>query len=344
MEAEMAESTALRKKERDIFVAAQTDLAESVEALGKAVDVVTSGALTWKGTRSVEEDNEEAVALLQKMATTVPKMPMVLASFLEEDEVGAPSVAAYQYQSGGVLALLNKLEDKFKKELDQCELEETNRANAYDLELQHLSDTLSASKKDVSNKKAEKGKRAADAAAAAGELQATKEELASDKSMLQEVKTTFTSKQQRFEENQKTRLGEFVAISQAIDIISSPAVSLIHTDRIVRHQALSLLQTQSSTGRIAVRQSVSRFLQQRAALLSSSKLKQIAAQVSASPFAKVTGMISDLIDKLKQEAADEQDHKKYCDQELKANKLTRAQHATQADKKRCRARKLGRNN
>merc|ERR1740130_2428015 len=180
---------------------------------------------------------------------------------------------------------------------------------------------------------AEKGKRAADSAAAAGELQATKEELASDKSMLQEVKTTFTSKQQRFEENQKTRSGEFVAISQAIDIISSPAVSLIHTDRIVRHQALSLLQTQSSTGRIAVRQSVSRFLQQRAALLSSSKLKQIAVQVSSSPFAKVTGMISDLIDKLKQEAADEQDHKKYCDQELKANKLTRAQHATQADKK-----------
>merc|ERR1719247_653088 len=185
------------------------DLAESVDAIEKAHDVISSGA----------QDKEQAAVLLQQMATTVPKMPIVLAAFLEEEELGAPKAAAYQSQSDGILAILEGLGKKFKKELDECELEESNKAHAYELEMQHLTDTVAATKGDLSEKQAQKGKTAADSAKAKGELVQTKDELEEDKKMLVEVKSTFATKKSMFEGNQKTRREELAAISKAIEII-----------------------------------------------------------------------------------------------------------------------------
>ena len=48
-----------------------------------------------------------------------------------------------------------------------------NKAHAYNLELQHLTDTVNAMKIDVSEKQAEKGTRSAEAAKATGDLAKT---------------------------------------------------------------------------------------------------------------------------------------------------------------------------
>jgi len=322
METEMKEATVLRKEENDIYMKTQQDLAESVDAIGKAQDVVEASS----------QDKEQAAVLLQRMSTKVPKMPLILAAFLEEEELGAPKAAAYGGQSAGILSMLDGLAKKFKKELDECELEESNKANAYELELQHLSDTVAATKVDLSEKRAGKGKTSADSAKAKGELLTTKDELAADEKMLVEVKSTFKTKKSSFDANQKVREDELTAMSKAIEIISSPQVSLLHKSMTTSNQVTSLLQTQSSKARIAVRQRLSTFLERRAALLSSSTLKAFAHEVSSSPFAKVTGLINTLIAKLKEEAAAEGDHKKWCDDQLKANKLTRNKESTQADK------------
>jgi len=320
MEGEMKDATTLRNKESGIFVSTQQDLAESVDAIARATDVVKSGA----------QDKEQAMMLLQQMATTVPKMPEILAAFLEEDEVGAPASAAYKSQSGGVLSMLDSLQTKFKKELDECELEESNKRHNYELEMQHLTDTVSATKKDLSEKEGEKGKRSADSAQSNGELLETKNELASDKTLLVEVTATAATKKAMFEGNQKTRTQELAAIGKAIEIIASPDVSALQ-ENANREQLTSLLQTQSTRSRVAMRQRVTTLLEQRAALLSSSELKAFANMVSNSPFAKVSGMIKGLITKLKEEATAEADHKQYCDTELKANKLTRQKHGTKSN-------------
>merc|ERR1719487_1034728 len=194
METEMKEATALRKKENDIFMSTQKDLAESVDAIEKAHDVISSGA----------QDKEQAAVLLQSMATTVPKMPLVLAAFLEEEELGAPKAAAYQSQSDGVLAILEGLGKKFKKELDECQLEESNKAHAYKLEMQHLTDTVNSNKIDLSEKQEAKGSRSAESAKASGDLAKTKDELEEDKKALVETTATLATKTAMFEGNQKT--------------------------------------------------------------------------------------------------------------------------------------------
>merc|ERR1719359_1752689 len=107
-----------------------------------------------------------------------------------------------------------------------------------------------------------------------------------------------------FDANQKNRQDELDAINEAIKIISSPKVSKFNqVDAKKMPQVTSLLQTQSSTRRIAVKQRVSTLLERRAELLSSSTLKSFADEVAGSPFTKVIGLVKGLIAKLKEEAA-----------------------------------------
>merc|ERR1712008_393874 len=89
--------------------------------------------------------------------------------------------------------------------------------------------------------------------------------------------------------------------------------------------------SQTAVARMAARHEAAKLLRERAATLSSKLLASVAEDVLANPFAKVITMIEELLAKLKEEAAAEADHKKWCDGELKANKLKREKQTTAVD-------------
>jgi len=68
---------------------------------------------------------------------------------------------------------------------------------------------------------------------------------------------------------------------------------------------------------------VAEFLSEKAYQLNSRALSLLAVQAKASPFDKVKKMIKDMVVKLMEEAADETEHKGWCDGELGANKVQR---------------------
>merc|ERR1719310_75332 len=112
-------------------------------------------------------------------------MRRVLAAFMQETaqlEVAksAPAVNAYEFQSSGIVALMEKLLKKFKGELDQVETEESNEVSNYDLEVIQLSDTIDYLKKEIEEKSVLKSKWASAAAQAKSDLASTKTELAED--------------------------------------------------------------------------------------------------------------------------------------------------------------------
>merc|ERR1719316_605653 len=83
------------------------------------------------------------------------------------------------------------------------------------------------------------------------------------------------------------------------------------------------MQVGSASKRAFAKDRAVALLRQSARALSSKALADAANQVSANPFAKVIGMIKDMITKLKEEAAAEAAHNAWCAEETKKNKLKR---------------------
>merc|ERR1719171_1031278 len=87
-------------------------------------------------------------------------------------------------------------------------------------------------------------------------------------------------------------------------------------------KAPSLAQMRSN-GRSPSQTSVAEFLRVKGKELNSRVLAQLAVRVDNDPFVKVRKMIKDLIARLQAEAAEEAEHKAWCDEELSTNEQTR---------------------
>merc|ERR1719162_2818556 len=217
-EQEKQSATEMRAKQHAEYVEISSDYAESVDALSRAIQTM----------ESKNYDVPQAMALMQSMATSKPSMRRVLAAFLQEKEdrsQGGPAVAAYEFQSGGIVALLEKFQKKFKDELAEVEEAESNQAHNFDLEMIHLSDTIAYLKKELEEKSVLKAKRSSASAAGRGELTDTKADLSEDSTTLKDMKATFAAKSSTFKANQGVRKQELEAIGKAIEIISNPNVS-----------------------------------------------------------------------------------------------------------------------
>jgi hypothetical protein len=325
--AELKDATAVREKEHAEYEKVSTDYSESVDALERAIQVMTAQ----------NYDRPQAEMLLQQMAKTTPGMTRVLAAFLQskEKQDGAPAVDAYEFQSQGIIDLLEGLFKKFKGELADVEEEEANSKHYFELEKIHLTDTIAKSTSDSEEKSVLKSKTAAASAKAKGDLADTRKQLADDKALKAEVEATFAAKSSTYEENQKVRKEELEALDKAIEIISDPSVAGSYKEHINLAQIpvakVSLLQTESSKRRLVSRKEAVELLQQRARSLSSKTLSSLLGKMAESPFAKVISMVEDLIAKLKAEAAAEAAHKQWCDEQLKANKLKRNKKTTKVE-------------
>merc|ERR1719512_639580 len=233
--------------------------------------------------------------------------------------------------------MLEGLHAKFRTELSDVEEAESNSAHEFSLTELHLSNTIAKDTSDRDEKVVTKGKRSADSAKAKGELSETRAALAADEKLRAEIQATFKSKTDTYRQNQKVRAEELVAVSKAIEIISSGAVSGSYAKHINLAQAspqrvTAFLQLGRSRHRFAAKQQAADLLARHASLLSSKELASMAQAVKDNPFEKVIGMIEDLIARLKQAASVEADHKAWCDEQLKANKLKRNKKTAQVNK------------
>lgn len=315
---ELADATEIRNGQNAEFQVTEQDYSESVDALERAIQTIQSS----------QGDVAQAASLLQSMAQSNPSARPAFAAFMQQQDAsagnGAPAVAAYKGQSSGVIEMLNGLLDKFRQELGDVVSTETNQSNNFELLKQHLTDSVKKSTSDRSQKAALKGETAAASVKAQAELAEAKKDLAADKKYIADITAEFKTKKATYENNQNVRKEEIGAIAKAIEIMGSDDAAGGYKKHVNLAQTpSSLLQMRSSKRRATVQERAAEFLRHKAASLSSRSLGALALQVVESPFAKVIGMIEDLLAKLKQEAQEEAAHKQWCDEELKANKEQR---------------------
>jgi predicted nucleic acid-binding Zn-ribbon protein len=325
-------ATDLRRSENAEFMKVQADYSDSIDAIARAIVILQQQNMDYK----------QAAALLEETSAAVPRARQVLSALMQEKsgqekmaQEGAPAVAAYEFQSGGIIEMLEKLKKKFKQELSDVETAESNSAHAYDLEMLHLGNNIETAKGNRDEKAEHRASLATQSAELKGQLADTKDGLAVDEKYLADMKATFKAKSAAFADNQRVRAEEVEAIQKAVEILSSPAVQG-HADKYLPkliQKSISLLQLGSASERNHAKDRVASFLKDRAMALSSKVLSTFAMQVSENPFAKVIDMIKSLIATLEEEAQAEAGHKAFCDQELAKNKNKRENKASEVAQK-----------
>merc|ERR1719460_3298750 len=243
--------------------------------------------------------------------------------------VTAPQASGYEFQSGGVVEMLENLRDKFQKEKNDLEKDEMGAKHAYDLMQLELKDSISAAESMRAAKAKMKAGKEADAATDKGSLADTISSKTEDEKYLEDLVAQCEQKSNDFASRQQLRAEELEAIQKAIEIISSPDVAGNAGKHLSLAQSFALRASHKSKGRAAIGPTVVSYLQGRADNLKSKGLRMLAMQVAeteremADPFKKVKKMIDSMITKLLEEANEESDKKGWCDKEMAVNGQTR---------------------
>jgi len=324
---DMKAATKVREIEKADYDATHKDYSESVDALERAIAVLKKQAYDRKQASFAQVSALKNLNLIPKEAKRT--IDAFLAQEPEEADaeglaVSAPEANAYEFQSHGVIEMLEKLLDKFIDERTTLEKEEMNARHAFEMLIQDLKAQVEQATQDRDEKAETKAKKLQAKADAEGDLQDTITTRDADQKYLDDLTATCEQKAADFESRQQLRAEEIEAIEKAIEIISSNAVSgnaEKHLPTLLQAKASSLAQLRADRSPTQVR--VAHYLQDQARQLNSRVLSALAVRVADDPFKKVKKMIKDLIVRLMEEANEEAEHKGWCDTELSTNEQTR---------------------
>merc|ERR1719207_356957 len=98
-----------------------------------------------------------------------------------------PEANAYEFQSGGIIAMLKKLKDEFRTKLADCQKEEMNSEHAYNMVVQDLVDSIENSNESIEEKKITKARKEEKAAQDKKELASTIQVKADDEKTLSDM-------------------------------------------------------------------------------------------------------------------------------------------------------------
>jgi len=327
-------AASVRSMEASDYKATANDHQETLEALDGAIEVLKKQSY---------DRPQAAEALLQR--NLVPLFAKkALTAFLQQarqpDEQlfnAAPDAHGYEFQSGGVVDMLEKLKDEFRGKKYELDQEELNSKHAHEQMTQQLTDSIANAKHELSQKKigtAETKNLLADAQGTSAQTTSDKDE---DEKYLANVNSLCAGKKTDFQSRQKLRAEEITGMEKAIEIISGGQVAGAgekHLPTLLQLQraapALTQLRNRRGRGgtarsgdRSPVQTQIAEFLAARGRSCNSNLLTMISERVATDPFNTVKKMIKDLISKLMEEGTSETEHKGWCDSELVANKLTR---------------------
>merc|ERR1719162_720572 len=136
VEKELAGAKAIRTKERAHYESTHTDFSESIAAIVKAGKVLAEKA----------KDVPQSLLQIQRSSLMSAKEKATIQSFLaiseSVEEEGPPKANAYEAQSGGIIAILDKLRLKFEDQKTTLEKEEASTKAAFELLEQKFTDSI----------------------------------------------------------------------------------------------------------------------------------------------------------------------------------------------------------
>lgn len=321
----------IRSKEHANYMAAENQYVSSLDELTRAIEVLQNPNPSFiEATQSVQH-------ALQRAITVTPQQQATIKDFFQQTEqqnagksfLQQGQQAPFQSQTGQLIQTLQQIKDETSKNRDDATKEEASAMNSFELLQQSLQTEIANGNKVLAAKKAEVSKSQEAVATSQSELDNTQRVVADAQKYLDEVVMTCKQKTLEFKGRTKLRGDEITAITEAMEILQSDAgvaVQKLELDQqAVSAPAVSFIQLSSSRGisLLATRATVSqRFLTGQQIL---AEARAAAAAGQPDPFKNVRKMINDMIARLLQEAAEEAEHKGWCDTEMGKSKLQKEQ-------------------
>jgi len=242
--------------------------------------------------------------------------------------LGAPDPAAYKSKSGGIVDVLNDLLGDAEAQLEEARKKESNIKHNFDILKMELTDSIKFGNKEMDKTKKNKAALAETSATAQGDLAVVSKDLGESVVQLGDVHHDCMTKAADFELETASRGEELKVLAMAKKIVQeATGGSFAQT-----YDQPSFLQVGSgSRMRLSTRADLANFeavkyVRELAKRVNSAALDQLASRMAAAarfgsangddPFAKVKGLINEMIEKLLKEAEEEAGKKAYCDKEM----------------------------
>jgi len=325
-EKELKEATAIRDKEAADFAAAEGELMDDVDTLERAIGILEK-ELAKNPAAFAQIDGTNTAAMVQALGAVVDaagfqssdknRLVALVQNQNDDEELGAPAAAVYESKAGGIVDVLADMKDKAEGELGDLRKAENSAKHNFNMLKQSLDDQISADSTDLKQEKnalaaAQEGK-----ATAEGDLSVTKKELAAAQNELATASTECMQVAADHEATVAARAEELAVIAKAKKILEETSGGGVE-------QSYSFLQV---TNRAQLKSSeVVAVIKKLAHDQHSSSLAQLASRIAAvakygsgssdDPFAKIKGLITDMIGKLEKEAEEDATEKAYCDEEM----------------------------
>lgn len=338
LSSELQQKTNARKEAHDTFEEKSSELSKSVDELSRA-------HLTLKNAARDRAGASAALAQMDDEGSLAPKLRDVITALMETSETTSsdytdamsltdtsePGVAdAYKSKSGGIIDTLEQMRNKAAHELKVLRTTEMKAKHDEELVMQQLAMSIKTSKKEKAEKLASKVKREKEVAFNKKQLASTREDKDESQKLQDQLISECREAFDEFELNQETREGEIAALTQAIKVIKSNEVSTgkKHLDLVQsvsrRPATLAQLSAQGSLSvQVGSHRRVREYLEAQARILKSKSLAFLAERMFANPFAKVSGMIEDMISRLEEEAKEDASKASFCEVETAKNKDSR---------------------
>jgi len=331
-EKELKEATAVREKEVATFEASEAELVDAIDTLDRAVGILQKemsknpAALAQVDATNLDSVIKGLDAVINAASFSAQDQQKLTAlvqqrSGSDDEELGAPAAAVYKTHSTSIFDVLEDMKEKAETQLADLRKAESNTKHQYNMLKQSLEDEIEADTKDMNEEKSLKAASEEQQANAEGDLAETVKELKKDKASLEVASNTCMQVAADHEATVKSRNEELNAIATAEKVLKETSGGAVEQSYSFV-QLSSRLQSRADLKNAEVVNMVKKL----AKTHHSSALAQLASRIGAvmrygetdgaDVFAKVKGLISDMIAKLEKEADEDATEKAYCDEEM----------------------------
>jgi len=331
-EKELKSATAVRAEERATFEASEKELVDAIDTLDRAVAIL-QGEMSKNPASLAQVDTTNLDSVLKGLSVVInaaafsskdqEKLTALVQqnSASDDEEPGAPAAAVYKTHSTSIFDILEDMKEKAESQLDELRKAESNSKHQFNMLKQSLEDEIEADTKDMDEEKSLKAATEETKATAEGDLAETVKELKKDKESLETTSNTCMQVAADHEATVKSRTEELTAIATAVKILKETSAGAVE-------QSYSLLQMGSRLqSRTDLKNAeVVNMVKKLARDHHSAALAQLASRIGSvmrygaadgdDVFAKVKGLITDMLAKLEAEAKAEATEKAYCDEEM----------------------------